>query len=73
MTLFCSSPDVEFCSYVVPHPAEAKMQIRIQMKKGIKRRAVETLRQGLEDLEKSCDHVTQTFQKACDSCEINVE
>jgi len=24
------SPDVEFCGYSIPHPSEAKMNIRIQ-------------------------------------------
>lgn len=55
---FCYSPDVEFCGYVVPHPAEAKMNFRIQMKKG---RAVDALKQGLEELIKVCDHVTDVF------------
>lgn len=24
------SPDVEFCGYTIPHPSEAKMNLRIQ-------------------------------------------
>jgi DNA-directed RNA polymerase I and III subunit RPAC2 len=24
------SPDVEFCAYTIPHPSEAKMNVRIQ-------------------------------------------
>ncbi|KAJ8674760.1 hypothetical protein QAD02_010546 [Eretmocerus hayati] len=54
-------PDVEFCGYTVPHPAEAKMHFRIQAKKG---RAVDILRRGLEDLAKVCDHTIHTFDKA---------
>lgn len=44
--------------YTVPHPAENKMHFRIQAREG---RAVDLLRQGLEDLEKVCDHVIETF------------
>lgn len=58
---FFYSPDVEFCGYTVPHPAEAKMHFRIQAKKG---RAVDILRRGLEDLSKVCDHTMKTFEKA---------
>ncbi|RZC35391.1 Pkinase, and/or RNA pol L 2 domain containing protein [Asbolus verrucosus] len=36
-------PDVEFCAYTVPHPMEASMHFRIQMKKG---RAVDALKRG---------------------------
>lgn len=25
-----TSPDVEFCAYTIPHPSEAKMNVRIQ-------------------------------------------
>lgn len=55
------SPDVEFCGYTVPHPAEAKMHFRIQAKEG---RAVDILRRGLKDLEKVCEHVESTFEIA---------
>ncbi|XP_014204858.1 probable DNA-directed RNA polymerases I and III subunit RPAC2 [Copidosoma floridanum] len=54
-------PDVEFCGYTVPHPAESKMHFRIQAKKG---RAIDILRQGLEDLSKVCDHTVHTFEMA---------
>lgn len=57
------SPDVEFCGYTVPHPAEAKMHFRIQAKEG---RAVDILRRGLKDLEKVCEHVELTFNNAMD-------
>lgn len=54
------SPDVEFCGYTVPHPAESKMHFRIQMSKG---RAVDALKRGLEDLVKICDHTMETFDE----------
>ena len=30
LVLTGGSPDVEFCGYSIPHPSEAKMNIRIQ-------------------------------------------
>ncbi|KAK0183471.1 hypothetical protein PV327_001509 [Microctonus hyperodae] len=54
-------PRVAFCGYTVPHPAETKMHLRIQMKGN--ERAVDALRQGLKDLDKVCDHVADQFQQ----------
>lgn len=56
------SPDVHFCGYTVPHPADTKMHLRIQASKNV--RAVDILRRGLEDLEKVCDHTLTTFESA---------
>ena len=53
-------PEVLFCGYTVPHPAEAKMHFRIQTSGP---RAVDILRRGLEDLAKVCDHTTTVFQE----------
>lgn len=66
------STDVQFCAYTVPHPAEAKLHFRIQMREG---RAVDALRRGLEDLEKICDHTLATFNTEMISHknEINME
>ncbi|XP_035742341.1 probable DNA-directed RNA polymerases I and III subunit RPAC2 [Vespa mandarinia] len=55
-------PDVEFCGYTVPHPAETKMHFRIQTKNG---RATDVLKRGLQDLEQVCDHTLETFNEAC--------
>nr|CAD7258364.1 unnamed protein product [Timema shepardi] len=52
-------PEVLFCGYTVPHPAEANMHFRIQTS-GV--RAVDVLRRGIEDLEKLCDHTINSFQ-----------
>lgn len=57
-----SSPDVNFCGYTVPHPADTKMHLRIQAAKEV--RAVDILRRGLGDLEKVCDHTITTFEEA---------
>lgn len=56
------SPDVNFCGYTVPHPADTKMHLRIQTSKNV--RAVDVLRRGLNDLEKLCDHTITTFENA---------
>lgn len=55
-----SYPDVQFCGYTVPHPAESKMHFRIQMHKG---RAVDALRRGLEDLVQLCDVTLEKFDE----------
>ncbi|XP_043269047.1 probable DNA-directed RNA polymerases I and III subunit RPAC2 [Venturia canescens] len=60
-SIIAQYPDVSFCGYTVPHPAETKMHFRIQAKNG---RAVDILKRGLEDLEKVCDHTGATFTSA---------
>ncbi|KNG52596.1 cell cycle control protein cwf14 [Stemphylium lycopersici] len=49
------NPDVEFCGYSIPHPSEAKMNLRIQ-----------TYEKGLEDLMAMCDVVEKKFTIARD-------
>lgn len=56
-----SYPEVKFCGYTVPHPAETKMHFRIQTNG---ERAVDILQRGLEDLEKMCDHTLKVFDAA---------
>ncbi|XP_046487226.1 DNA-directed RNA polymerases I and III subunit RPAC2 isoform X1 [Neodiprion pinetum] len=60
-SIIAQYPDVQFCGYTVPHPAETKMHFRIQAKSG---RAVDILRKGLEDLEKACEHTAKAFETA---------
>ncbi|KAL5614779.1 hypothetical protein BROUX41_004868 [Berkeleyomyces rouxiae] len=52
------NPDVEFCAYAIPHPSEAKMNIRIQTYDGL---AVNALRKGLSDLAEMCDVMADKF------------
>ncbi|XP_055302779.1 probable DNA-directed RNA polymerases I and III subunit RPAC2 [Sitodiplosis mosellana] len=61
-SIICRYPDVNFCGYTVPHPADTKMHLRIQASKNV--RAVDVLRRGLADLEKVCDHTITTFESA---------
>uniref|UniRef100_A0A2M3ZJV0 DNA-directed RNA polymerases I and III subunit RPAC2 n=1 Tax=Anopheles braziliensis TaxID=58242 RepID=A0A2M3ZJV0_9DIPT len=61
-TIICKYPDVNFCGYTVPHPAENKMHFRIQATKSV--RAIDVLLRGLQDLERLCDHMMETFEEA---------
>ncbi|CAI9635225.1 rbp11-like subunits of rna polymerase [Alternaria burnsii] len=58
------NPDVEFCGYSIPHPSEAKMNLRIQTYDGVSVYTV--LEKGLEDLMNMCDVVEQKFTIARD-------
>lgn len=62
--IICSYPDIQFCGYTIPHPAESKMHLRIQMHKG---RAVDALRKGLEDLVQLCDLTLEKFDEELQS------
>lgn len=56
------NPDVEFCAYAIPHPSEAKMNIRIQTYDTTT--ATAALAKGLKDLEDLCDVVEDKFWAA---------
>ncbi|KAH8689623.1 DNA-directed RNA polymerase I and III 14 KDA polypeptide [Talaromyces proteolyticus] len=58
------NPAVEFCGYTIPHPSEAKMNLRIQTYENTT--AVEALEKGLDDLMDLCDVVTDKFTAARD-------
>ncbi|KAF1828464.1 RBP11-like subunits of RNA polymerase [Decorospora gaudefroyi] len=58
------NPDVEFCGYSIPHPSEAKMNLRIQTYDGVNVHTV--LEKGLEDLMAMCDVIEQKFTVARD-------
>lgn len=51
---------MEFCGYSIPHPSEAKLNIRIQTYGDIT--AVQALHKGLNDLVDMCDHVADVFR-----------
>ncbi|PKS09972.1 hypothetical protein jhhlp_004595 [Lomentospora prolificans] len=52
------NPDVEFCAYTIPHPSEAKMNVRIQTYEGT---AVDALQKGLRDLADIADVVSAEY------------
>ncbi|OAA72283.1 DNA-directed RNA polymerase I and III 14 KDA polypeptide [Cordyceps fumosorosea ARSEF 2679] len=56
--IIMKNPDVEFCAYTIPHPSEAKMNIRIQTYEGT---ALDALQKGLGDLQQVCDVVAEEF------------
>jgi DNA-directed RNA polymerase I and III subunit RPAC2 len=57
-----ANPVVDFCGYSVPHPAENKMRIRIQAKKG--ENIIDIMKQGLDDLTQWCFNVERAFDEA---------
>lgn len=81
------SPEVELCGYSIPHPAEAKMNLRIQTYGGclllcLKEQelsglsadgttAYDVLEKGLDDLRDLCGVVLEKFKSARD--EFNAE
>ncbi|KAI9890870.1 MAG: RNA polymerase subunit AC19 [Vezdaea aestivalis] len=59
--IIMKNPDVELCGYSIPHPAEKKLNIRIQMIEG---NALDALEKGFQDLEDLCGVVLEKFQEA---------
>ncbi|KAL6704610.1 RNA polymerase subunit AC19 [Coniothyrium glycines] len=62
--IIMKNPDVEFCGYSIPHPSEAKMNLRIQTYDGVSVYTV--LEKGLDDLMAMCDVVEEKFTLARD-------
>ncbi|XP_077974557.1 DNA-directed RNA polymerases I and III subunit RPAC2-like [Styela clava] len=59
--IIMKNPEVEFCGYSIPHPAENKLNLRIQTN-GVS--PTDVLRKGLEELLNTSDHVLKTFEDA---------
>ncbi|CAK7563833.1 MAG: RNA polymerase subunit AC19 [Sporothrix epigloea] len=59
--IIMKNPNVEFCAYAIPHPSEAKMNIRIQTYEGT---AIDALEKGLRDLQDLCDVVGEKYWEA---------
>merc|ERR1711865_1305451 len=60
--MIMKNPDISFCGYSIPHPAEPVMNLRIQTNG--KETAAQAFEHGLHDLLAVCDHVKATFQDA---------
>ncbi|KAF8396860.1 hypothetical protein HHK36_018495 [Tetracentron sinense] len=56
-------PRVTFCGYSIPHPSDARVNIRVQTTGDP---ASEVLKDALQDLMGTCQHVRSTFDKAVD-------
>ncbi|KAK9723049.1 RNA polymerase subunit AC19 [Basidiobolus ranarum] len=54
------NPNVDYCGYTIPHPSEAKLNLRIQTADDTT--AVEALQEGLDNLTDMCQHILDTFQ-----------
>ncbi|KAK7735872.1 RNA polymerase subunit AC19 [Cytospora paraplurivora] len=63
--IIMKNPEVEFCAYAIPHPSEAKMNVRIQTYEGTT--AIDALKKGLKDLQDLCDVVAEKFWVARES------
>jgi len=60
--IILKNPQVEFCGYSIPHPAEAKMHLRIQTYDNVN--VQDVLEKGLTDLMGLCDVVIDKFESA---------
>ncbi|CAI9091060.1 OLC1v1025979C1 [Oldenlandia corymbosa var. corymbosa] len=60
---FCLNQDlrVNFCGYSIPHPSEARVNIRVQTTGD---RAREVLKDACEDLMSRSQHIRSTFEQA---------
>ncbi|KAK4777678.1 hypothetical protein SAY87_017865 [Trapa incisa] len=54
-------PRVMFCGYSIPHPSEARVNIRVQTTGDPAR---EVLKDACQDLMQMCQHVRSTFDNA---------
>jgi len=59
------NPSVKFCAYSIPHPAENKLNLRLETDGS--ESASEALRKALKDLCTVSDHITQTFEDSVDT------
>lgn len=57
-----SNPEVDFCAYSVPHPAEAKMRLRIQCNESTN--IIKAIDQGLDKFSEWCQNVENEFDNA---------
>ncbi|KAI8635946.1 DNA-directed RNA polymerase [Parasitella parasitica] len=53
------NPNVDFCGYSIPHPSEAKMNVRIQTTESSN--AIDALKKGLQDLHDLVAHVREAY------------
>jgi len=67
--MISKNPDVEFCGYTIPHPAEPKMNLRIQTYDNVE--AQKVLERGLDDLVALCDIMLEKFETAAEDFEQN--
>ncbi|KAL9602608.1 MAG: hypothetical protein Q9219_001752 [cf. Caloplaca sp. 3 TL-2023] len=69
--IIMKNPEVELCGYSIPHPSEAKMNLRIQTYEGTT--VYDALEKGLDDLMDLCDAVESKFIAAKDEFAAQME
>ncbi|KAI4131182.1 MAG: hypothetical protein LQ338_001387 [Usnochroma carphineum] len=69
--MIMKNPEVELCGYSIPHPSEAKMNLRIQTYEGTT--VYDALEKGLDDLMDLCDVVESKFIAARDEYAAQME
>ncbi|KAL9640179.1 MAG: hypothetical protein Q9164_000447 [Protoblastenia rupestris] len=69
--MIMKNPEVELCGYSIPHPSEAKMNIRIQTYDATT--VYDALEKGFDDLMALCDVVTDKFTIARDAFDAEQE
>ncbi|KAJ1506462.1 RNA polymerase subunit AC19 [Coelomomyces lativittatus] len=60
--IIMKNPQVQYCSYSIPHPTEDRIHFRIQTFPETGISALEALRKGLEDLKELSNHALKLFQ-----------
>ncbi len=61
-SVILQNPQVVFCGYSLPHPAEDQMHLRIQTVEGVD--AQDALLKGLYDLKQMTVHAKEVFENA---------
>jgi DNA-directed RNA polymerase subunit L len=60
LTSFNFSPNVVFCGYSIPHPAEDVMHFRVETNGNVS--AADVFRQGIQNIIQLSDHMIESFQ-----------
>lgn len=63
------NPKVQLCTYGIPHPAERKINFRIQTREGSS--ATEVLKEGLQNLHDACQVVLTKFDSEVEAFKEN--
>ena len=68
-TVILQNPEVIFCGYTLPHPAEDQMHLRIQTVAGVD--AQDALLKGLQDLKAVTAHTKKVFSQSVADSKLN--
>lgn len=62
--IIMKNPDVEYCGYSIPHPTEAKVNLRVQTTE--QTTAIDAMNKGLDDLIELCEHILVEYDEKLD-------